>query len=170
MFRFVFSAHPCLYFWSHDRASFLADVNMDSPLAVCTKKMKKKSSDPISLDGRCVSGWKSLNSFTQYGDSALQHRSVNGLNEVFKCERISEANEEGRPSTSSSNKNIQQAREIVMANQLVIIGGVACSLQIQIIAIHSSLVHTVSETVIFTLYQLQGKWNYQTQISITCPQ
>ena len=52
---------------------------------------------------------------TQYGDSALPRRSVYEWIEKFTSGRTNVTHEEvaGRPSTSTTNEKIQQAREMV---------------------------------------------------------
>jgi hypothetical protein len=56
---------------------------------------------------------------TQYGDSALQCRSVYEWLKKFKTDQTSMKHEEeaGCPSTSTTDEKIQQAREIVLVNR-----------------------------------------------------
>jgi len=92
-----------------------------------------KSSDPISLVGRCVPGAEIHRRLsTQYGVSALPHRSVYERIEKFTSGRTNVTHEEGAGSlsTSTTDEKIQQAREMVRANRRVAIDEVACSLQI----------------------------------------
>ena len=69
---------------------------------------------------------------TQYGDSALPRGSVYEWIEKFKSGRTNVTHEEqaGRPSTSTADEKIQQAREMVLANRRVAIDEIACSVQI----------------------------------------
>lgn len=68
----------------------------------------------------------------QYGDSALPRRRVYEWIDKFKSGRTSVTHEEeaGRPTTSTTDVKIQQAREMIMANRRVIIDEIAFSLQI----------------------------------------
>lgn len=88
----------------------------------------------------------------QYSDSVVLQRSVNEWMKNIKSGQTSMMQEEagGHPSTSTTDKKIQQAQEIVTVNWLVIINDVAYSLQIQITASCSSLVHSASTITVAT--------------------
>jgi len=104
---------------------------MAAPLAVCTKEGQRAVIPFLCSEG--VSGAEIHRRLSiQYGDSALPHRSVYELIEQFKIGRTNVTHEEGagRPSTSTTDEKIQQAREMVLANLRVAIDEVACSLQI----------------------------------------
>ena len=104
---------------------------MAAPLAVCTKEEQRAVIRFLWSEG--VPGAEIHRRLsTQYGDSALPRRSVYEWIEKFKSGRTNVTHEEGagRPSTSTIDEKIQQAREMVRANRRVAIDEVACSLQI----------------------------------------
>ena len=104
---------------------------MAAPLAVCTKEEQRVVIRFLWSDG--VPGAEIHRRLsTQYGDSAVPRRSVYEWIEKFKSGRTNVTHEEGagRPSTSTTDEKIQQAREMVRANRRVAIDEVACSLQI----------------------------------------
>ncbi|PNF38238.1 hypothetical protein B7P43_G11812 [Cryptotermes secundus] len=103
---------------------------MAALLVVCTKEEQRTV---IQFLWWKVSGAEIHQSLsTQYRNSALPHRSVYEWIEKFKSGRTSVTHEEGavRPSTSTSDEMIQQAREMVLVNRRVTVNEVACSLQI----------------------------------------
>ena len=109
----------------------LYSVNMAAPLAVCTKEEQRAVIRFLWSEG--VSGVEiHRRLLSQYGDSVLSRRSVYEWIERFKRGRTSVTHEEGagRPSTSTTDEKIQQARHMVMANRRVTIDDVGCSLQI----------------------------------------
>jgi len=104
---------------------------MAAPLPVCTKEEQRAVIQFLWSEG--VPGAEIHRRLsTQYGDSALPHRSVYEWIEKFTSGWTNVTHEEGagRPSTSTTDEKIQQAREIVRANRQVAIDEVACSLQI----------------------------------------
>ena len=104
---------------------------MAAPLAVCTKEEQRVVIRFLWSEGVPGAEIRPMLS-TQYGDSALPHRSVYEWIEKFKSGQTSVTHEEGAgcPSTSTTDEMIQQAREMVLANWRVAISEVACSLQI----------------------------------------
>jgi transposase len=104
---------------------------MAAPLAVCTKEEQRAVIRFIWSEG--VSGAEIHRRLsTKYGGSALPCRSVYQWIEKFRSGRTTVMHEEGagHPSTSTTEAKIQQAQEMVLANQRVTIDQVACSLQI----------------------------------------
>ena len=104
---------------------------MAAPLAVCTKEEQRAVIRFLWSEGVPGSEIHRRRS-TQYGDSALLRRSAYECILKFKRGRTSVTHKEGagRPSTSTTDEMIQQAREMVLANQRVAIDELACSLQI----------------------------------------
>jgi len=85
---------------------------MASPLAVCTKEEQRAVIRFLWSEG--VPGAEIHRRLsTQYGDSALPRRSVYEWIEEFKSSRRSVTHKEGagRPSTSTTDEMIQQARD-----------------------------------------------------------
>jgi len=104
---------------------------MAALLAVCTKEEQRAVIRFLWSEG--VPGAEIHRRLsTQYGDSALLRRSVYEWIEKFKSGRTNVTHEEGavRPSISTTDEKIQQAREMVQANLWVTIDEVACSLRI----------------------------------------
>jgi hypothetical protein len=90
---------------------------MAAPLAVCTKEEQRAVIRILWSEG--VSGAEIHRRLsTQYGNSALPHRSVYESIEKIKSGRTSVTHEEGarRPSTTTDEK-IQQTREMVLAKR-----------------------------------------------------
>ena len=104
---------------------------MAAPLAVCTKEEQRAAIRFLwseSVPGAEIHRRLSI----QYRDSALPRRSVYKWIQKFTSGRTNVPHEEGagRPSTSTTDEKIQQAREMVLANRRVAIDEIACSLQI----------------------------------------
>ena len=126
---------------------------MVAPLAVCTKEEQRAVIRFLCSKG--VPGAEIHRRLsTQYGDSALPRRSVYEWIEKFKSGRTNVTHEEGagRPSTSTTNEKIQQAREMVLANREVVIDDVACSLQIS----HGSAYQMIHDEVGF--HKICARW------------
>ena len=104
---------------------------MAAPLATCTVEEQRAVIRFLWSEG--VSGAEIHRRLaTQYGDSALPRANVYKWMEQFKNGRTSVIHHEGagRPSTSTTEENIQQAQKIIMDNRRVKIDDVAYVLQI----------------------------------------
>ena len=126
---------------------------MAAPLAVCIKEEERAVIQFLWLEG--VPGAEIHRRLsTQYGDNALPHRSVYEWIEKFKNGRTNMTHDEGagRPSTSTIDEKIQQAREMVLANRRVAIDEVACSLQIS----HGSAYQIIHDELGF--HKLCARW------------
>jgi len=126
---------------------------MAAPLAVCTKEEQRAVTRFLWSEG--VPGAEIHRRLsTQYGDSAVPHRSVYEWIEKFKSGRTNVTHEEGagRPSTSTIDEKTQQAREMVLANRRVAIYEVACSLQIS----HGSAYQIIHDELGF--HKLCARW------------
>jgi len=126
---------------------------MAAPLAVCTKEEQSAVIRFLWSEG--VPGAEiNRRLSTQYGDSVLPRRSVYEWIEMFKSGRTNVTHEEeaGRPSTSTTDEKIQQAREMVLANRRVAIDEVVCSLQIS----HGSAYQIIHDELGF--HKLCARW------------
>jgi len=124
-----------------------------APLAVCTKEEQRAAIRFLCSEG--VPGAEIHRRLSaQYGDSALPRRSVYEWIENFKSGRTNVTHEEGagRPSTSTTDEKIQQAREMVLANRRVAIDEVACSLQIS----HGSAYQIIHDELGF--HKICARW------------
>ena len=126
---------------------------MAAPLAVCTKEEQRAVIRFLWSEG--VPGAEIHRRLsTQYGDNALPRRR--GYEWIEKCKsgRTSVTHEEGagRPSTSTTDKMIQQAREMVLANRRVAIDELACSLQIS----HGSTYRIIHDELSF--HKVCARW------------
>ena len=95
---------------------------MAAPLALCTKEEQRAVIRYLCSEG--VPGTEIHRRLsTQYEDSALLRRSVYEWIEKFKSGRTNITHEEGagRPSSSTTDEKIQQAREMILANRRVAI-------------------------------------------------
>jgi len=126
---------------------------MAAVLAVCTKEEQRAVIRFLCSEG--VPGAEIHRRLsTQYGDSALPRRSVYEWIEKFKSGQTNVTHEEGagRPSTSTTDEKIQQAREMVLANRRVAIDDVACSLQIS----HGSAYQIIHDELGF--HKISARW------------
>ena len=104
---------------------------MDAPLAQCTREEQRAVVRFLWSEGS--SGTKiHQRLLAQYGDNALSKTMVYEWIEKFKTGRTSVKHAEGagRPSTSTSEEKIEQAQQMILANQRITIDEVAQSLQI----------------------------------------
>lgn len=126
---------------------------MAAPLATCTKEEQRAVIRFLWSEG-VVGAEIHRRLTTQYGGSALPRRSVYVWIERFKNGRTSVMHEEGagRPSTSTTEEKIQQAREMVLANRRVTIDNVASSLQIS----HGSAYKVIHDELNF--HKICARW------------
>ena len=104
---------------------------MAAPLSVCTKEEQR--SVIRFLWSECVSGARIHRRLAaQYGNSVLPQRSVYEWTEKFKNSRTSFPHEEGagRPSTATTDDNIELLRDMVLLDRRLSIDEVANHLQI----------------------------------------
>ena len=104
---------------------------MSARLSVCTKEEQR--SVIRFLWGEGVKGAEiHARLCTQYGDNTLPRRSVYEWIEMFKTGQPSEMNVErsGRPSTSTTDEKLEEARAIILTDRRVTIEEVALQLGI----------------------------------------
>ena len=123
--------HLCLRLWkvsasSHSLALRCDTVEMAAPLSVCTKEGQRGVIHFLWSEG--VTGAEIHQRLSaQYGDSALPRRSVYEWIEKFQHGRTSMMDEEraGRPSTSITDSNVDDARAMILENRRVTIDELA---------------------------------------------
>lgn len=104
---------------------------MAAPLSVCTKEEQRSVIRFLWSEG--ASGAEIYRRLSaQYGNSVLPQRSVYEWIEKFKNGRTSVTHEEGagRPSTATTDDNIERVRDMVLLDRRVTIDEVANRLQI----------------------------------------
>jgi len=99
---------------------------MAAPLSVCTNEEQRGVIRFLFSEG--VTGAEIHRRLSaQYGDSALPRRNVYEWIEIFQHDRTSVKDEEraGRPSTSTTESNVEDARPMILENRLVAIDELA---------------------------------------------
>ena len=122
---------------------------MSARLSVCTKEEQRNVIRFLWAEG--IKGAEiHARLCTQYGDKALPRRSAYEWIEMFKNGRTSvmEAECSGRPSTSTTDEMLEEARAIILTDrtvtieeialQLGISQGTACSLVHDILGFHKA--------------------------------
>ena len=104
---------------------------MSARLSVCTKEEQRSVLRFLWAEG--VKGTKiHARLCAQYGDSALSRRSVYEWTEMFKNGRTSVMDVErlGRPSASTTDEKLEEARTIILTDRRVTIEEIALQLGI----------------------------------------
>ena len=104
---------------------------MSARLSVCTKEEQRRVIRFLWAEG--VKGAEiRARLCTQYVDNAFPRRSVYEWIEMFKNGRTSVmgAERSGRPSTSSTDEKLEEARTIILTDRRVIIEEIALQLDI----------------------------------------
>ena len=107
-------------------------IKKDAPLAKCTREEQRAVARFLLSEGLQLEAKVHKIPTAQYGDNALSKRTVYKWIEKIKISQTSvkHAEEAGRPSASTTEKETEQAQQMILENRRIIIDEKAQSLQI----------------------------------------